>query len=197
MIGFGTGRCGTTSLAKIINGCKNVSVSHESYAFRVDWYRTSKRRIRRMANTFRRYIEEDILVGDVALYWLPHIGSIRAHFPNIKLVHIFRNKEEVANSFLRKSDPPADRLRPERKTGQRVRLGDHMFPTIDGFDLRQSYEFYWEMYQKWAKSISNVYHLDVYQLNNKKALVKLFDYLEIPERDRVFPERTRFNKGPQ
>lgn len=196
VIGFGTGRCGTMSLAKIINACRNTNVRHEHHTFRVDWYDPKLRKIRRMIRSFKSNGKRGILAGDIALYWLPHVEYIRKQLKDIKLICMHRNKKETVQSFLNKSNV-ADRLRPNKKTGQRIILGDNMFPTLDGYDIKQSLSFYWEMYEKWSRSIKDIYHMDVYQLNDKKVLISLFDYLEIPEKDRVFPSKTRYNEGPQ
>ncbi len=196
-IGFGTGRCGTMSLARIVNECHNTEVGHEQRKFRVDWYKPKQRKLRRMASSFKSKGKKGILAGDVALYWLPQIKLIRrVCLPKVKLVCLHRDKQETVESFLNKSKT-ADRLRPDKWTGQRILLGDNMFPTLDGCNIRQSLEFYWEMYEQWSRSIENVYHMDMYQLNSQESLADLFDYLEIPNKDRAFPTRTRYNEGPQ
>ena len=195
-IGFGTGRCGTMSLSKIVNGCHNTEVGHERHRFRVDWYDPKERKIRRMVSSFKNKEKKGILAGDVSLYWLPHIKLIRSYLPKIKLVCLHRDKQETVASFLGKSKT-ADRLRPDKWTGQRILLGGNMFPTLDGHDIKQSLEFCWEMYEKRSRSIKDVYHMDMYQLNNQESLVDLFDYLEIPKKSRVFPTRTKYNEGPQ
>lgn len=190
MIGFGTGRCGTMSLARIINQCNRTMVQHEFRGYRTDWYVRNRRKTRRMLRFFKDQSSKGILAGDVALYWLPHILFLREAMPNMKLIHLYRPKEEVVASFLRRSSD--ERVRPS-DTGRRRCLEDNMFPTIDGATPQQALGFYWEMYEQWAWSIEDVYHMSVYDLNGD--LSGLFDYLEIPDQDRVFPTRTRYNES--
>lgn len=189
---FGTGRCGTTSLHKMLTNCENTSVLREHSPYKVNWYKPDESKLRGLVQWLKKESNKDRLPGSVARYWLPHITYLRKKVPELKLICLHRDKEGTVKSWMQwkaAAKGPKDRLRPKRK-----HLYD-VFPIIDAHTIQQSYEFYWEMYEEWSHSIEGVYHIDMLELNDKTKVEAIFDYLEIPEQDRVFLEKTRYNEG--
>lgn len=190
---FGTGRCGTTSLHKMLVNCENTSVLGEHSPYKVNWYKPDESKLQGLARWFKRESNKGLLPGSVARYWLPHISCLRKKVPELKLICLHRNKEDTVKSWMKwkaaPGKPPRDRLRPGRRHMYDV------FPIIDAHTIQQSYEFYWEMYEEWSRSIKNVYHVDMLDLNDKTKVADIFDYLEVPEQDKVFLEKTRYNQS--
>lgn len=193
-LGFGTGRCGTCSLARLVNLCKNTTVGHERGRFLTTWYNPDEEKLEKLIEHLNEISSKGITVGEVSLTFLPRLEYICTKISNVKLVHIWRDKEEVVDSFMRshresRLDPGNEHVGTDPTPGS---WG--IFPIIDGYNKRQQYEFYWEMYERWAKEFPNAYQLNVNSLNSREEMNKLFDFLGIPEENRVWSERTYWNK---
>jgi len=94
IIGFGTGRCGTQSLARFLNQQEGWNVTHEKVGF--GWYPA-------MCDFDTCYNEfmsrEEDVIGDVAFYWVQYIGLILTRNKNVKVINLYRDDEEVIESF--------------------------------------------------------------------------------------------------
>lgn len=197
MIGFGTGRCGTKSLAAILNACNGARVLHERWV--PNWYNPNHTKSNRVLRFLDRRAESGRLAGVVSFALLPRVEEYRTIIPDLKLVCLHRSKEETVGSFLRWCEG-VSRTKPHSYSGKRSKeLNGHFkkFPIIDAYDTRQAWEFYWEYYEKWARSIEGVYHIDMYDLNDKNKVARLFDYLEIPKDDRKYIGSTHRHKGSE
>lgn len=186
---FGTGRCGTSSLYKMLSSCENVSVLREQNPYMVNWYKPDETKLQNLVQWFKKKSSKGQLSGSVARYWLPHIEWIRRQIPEVKLICMHRDKKGTVESWMRWKGGSRNRLRPGRSWKFDV------FPLIDAHTNQQSYEFYWEMYEEWSRSIEGVYHVNMLDLNDKLRVEHIFEYLEIPERDRVFLEKTQYNRS--
>jgi hypothetical protein len=128
VIGLGTGRCGTVTLAQLLKaqpGCAGT-FSHEQHPL-LAWTQPSERamlraadgrvrqllqrRLRSHAAASRDGADNDAaptpLVGDVASFYLPYVETILSIEPGAKFVVLRRARAEVVASFLRK-DPGVD-----------------------------------------------------------------------------------------
>lgn len=186
-IAFGTGRCGTSSLFEIIDYCENTYVLREDNPYKVSWYDPDQRKLDRLARHLMRKNGRGITAGSVSRYWLPHIEYLRQKMPGLKLICLHRDKKGTVESFMRYKGRLADRLRPGRRPLYRT------FPLIAAPTIRESYELYWEMYEEWSRTIEGVYHVDMDDLNDRKKIAQIFDYLEMPEKNRRRLFKTKHN----
>ena len=106
ILGLGTGRCGTTSLAELLRQagvhCTHEMGSHPQHQT-IGWDEP-ERAARAIEDILARGGATDI-VGDVASWWLPHIPYLRALHPNIRTIALRRDAEECAASWERWLDP--------------------------------------------------------------------------------------------
>lgn len=99
VLGLGTGRCGSTSFTQLLMAQKNALFSHE-HPPDLPWNRPPpalRFHLQRFALLARLY---DV-VGDVAHWWLPHMQSVAAFFPDFRAVVLKRDREETVESFLK------------------------------------------------------------------------------------------------
>ena len=196
-VGVGTGRCGTTSLQKLVQACKNVRCSHERY--QLHWYKVNKE-LGRMIKEFRELGKRGVMGGDVCSGNVKHIANIRSSFMGMRVVCLRRDKEETVRSFMNYAFNHV--LRPGDKRGYIEATGDldsiqakasGCFPLIDAYNPEQAYGFYWEMYQKLMDAVPEpVFNIRTHDLSDDDKIVELFDFLEIPEKDRRFLEKRKF-----
>ena len=194
-MGVGTGRCGTTSLAKIIDYCKNTFVGHELY--QLMWYEVTSE-LGRMIIEMRKVARSGVLCGDTSSAYLPNIGHLRDSFKDMPVVCLHRDKESTVESFM---DYGLRCIRPgdkqgwvDRCMGPNVRAkAQGCFPIIDAATHHQAFGFYWEFCEALMEKIPEpVCHLDINDLNDDAKLHMLFDFLSIPECDRLYMEERRF-----
>lgn len=91
VIGIGTGRCGTVSLQKILDGCHNAQVTHEHENFRVKFHNSDRSPLKTLIGHCQS--SSKYLRGEVASYWLPHIMSLREAIPNLGVIALKRQKK--------------------------------------------------------------------------------------------------------
>lgn len=94
LIGYGTGRCGTQSLAGFLDQQTGFSVTHERVA--LNWYPAftdTEVAIRRFTSRPGK------VVGDVGFYWVHYLDLILRRYPGAKAVNIRRDLDEVIESF--------------------------------------------------------------------------------------------------
>ena len=206
-IGMGSGRCGTRSLAKLIGRCKNTYVTHE--AFPSAWYKTEAP-IGQLILGMKRGVHPcwpdarpGGLVGEVSCGLISHYRALREPIPDLKIVCMHRHKDEVVESFLRKTSRhslrPCDR--PQFKSAMLSRgLPDtpERLPIIDAATKEQSWGFYWEMCEEVMSKVKPpVKHVWMKSLNDDFTLKSIFEFLDIPIEDRVVSQRRVWNSSKE
>jgi hypothetical protein len=177
-LGVGPGRCGTESLAQILNTADGVRVTHENYP-------TTDRLLidsAAMLSQIREGTED--LIGWVGTLWLTFVHIVRIQFPEIPVLCLHRDRDAVVRSFMNR---------------QRVRGGLPWIINIQGVvpELTPGYLVrHWE----WAEAQMShirppVLHLDVEDLNDNVALAAIYDFLRVPDACRSFPEKRRYRVG--
>ena len=189
VIGCGTGRCGTTSLAKLITGCEDAVCEHERrpllpwvfnkelFQERVRWFATSKAAV----------------TGDVAYYYLPYLKKLIGVFPALKIVCIERDRQAVIDSFMWKTSWQ-NRWRDHNGTQwAKDAVWDRTFPKYDIMDKQEAIGAYWDDYHRTIRRIAgkfpaNVELVRTEELNTASGQRKIFDFLEMPEKNRRFSQ---------
>ena len=202
IIGLGTGRCGTKSLAKLLNDCQEVNVSHEfrreGYNHYLSWYYKDK---------FFKKRYDDLLtlegkfIGDVASYYLNYIEEFKKKLPKLKVIYLYRNISEVIDSFMIKTQRPVGRevnhwLSHKHKLFKEERFikmkWDVCFPKYRIYNTkRELIKKYCEDYnikiQELKEKYSNlIFPIDVKFLNDKLVQKALFDFIGIPKKYRNY-----------
>jgi hypothetical protein len=129
VIGLGTGRSGTASLAKLLNAQQDALCFHEMNPSCVRFFGTP----RPILNTIDEFqailgggdssmLTVDLsravsvsaydklcamprvrLLGDIAFYYLSYVDAIAARNPNVRFICLRREEEETVESWMRKS----------------------------------------------------------------------------------------------
>lgn len=113
VIGLGTGRCGTLSLASLLDGQVSACVSHEGTPLdqggqawrRHAWmhlpWEPDADRFEAVASAIESYPGR--FVGDVGFYYLPYVEMLIDRFPNVRFVCLKRNRSQVLRSYMAKT----------------------------------------------------------------------------------------------
>lgn len=192
----GTGRCGTISIAHILNQCANTEVTHEEHL--LPWHDRSTPMVGEIIEEFKDKEKQGITRGMVGYMYLPHLPEIRSACRNLRVVRMWRDKESTVDSFLRFGlfiVRSLDKQSWTDKTMGKPRDYAKTFPLIDAASVKQSIEFYWEYYTKLMrdKVREPVFDLKTEELNEDDKLYQLCDFLGIPKCDIAFPEARKYH----
>lgn len=100
IIGLGSGRCGTSSLATLLNAQFDSCVTHEE-GVPLPW-NAIDRHYHINRETILNYPHK--VTGDVAFWWLRYTGNLVKDFPNIKMVCLKRDKKDTVKSMIKCSN---------------------------------------------------------------------------------------------
>lgn len=187
-VAIGTGRCGTVSLSRIVGACRRVVCTHEAYV--TNWYTPKESRLRKLISFLSQ--DDGNLHGEVQPHLLPHLSFVREQLPALKVVCLHRPCAEVVASFLRRG---IDKLRPSARPRQKNTKWVERLPDIEAYSYADAVRYYWEMYEKYMAEMKDAFHLEMRELNDDAVVTRLFDFLEIPEEDRIYIDNRVFNQG--
>ena len=188
ILGCGTGRCGTMSLAKLLNGCKESNIEHERGTV-LPWIIDSKKWI----SVYKEINKlEGKYVGNVSFFYLNYIKKAIEDL-GAKVVILKRDKKKVVESFIDRGGG-YNHFTQNKNTHK----FDICFPKYEGLETRKAYEKYWIEYNKIAKELQekypeNIKIFSVDKLNSKKGQDSIFDFCNIEKEDRVYLENTYHN----
>ena len=151
IISIGTGRCGSVSLSKFLSAQDKVSVLHEG--------RLDSQKIRKLIKwendegnlfewlEFLLSLDGHKFVGDTGMYYLPYIERIIDKYPEVKIIVMERNKEEVVKSYIKKTTGRNHWFDHDGKEWEKDDKWDPCFPKYDVSSKEEALENYWEDYK--------------------------------------------------
>jgi hypothetical protein len=99
VIGLGTGRCGSTSLASLLSTVGDSCATHENPP-QIFWVPFPEQ-VRFHVDRLRVLREYFALIADVSHWWLNVTGDLVSAFPGIKMIGLYRNEQDCVRSFMR------------------------------------------------------------------------------------------------
>lgn len=91
VLGIGSGRCGTLSLARVLSRQPGVMVSHEDPPL-LPWERDPDNRVLRERFARWRRTRQAAIVGDVASFYLPYVAEAIGLELAIRIVCLVRSR---------------------------------------------------------------------------------------------------------
>ncbi len=150
VLGMGTGRCGTRSLAQVLSAQPECRVTHEEWPL-LPWVSDDpgallRRRIERMLRT-----RAEPVVGDVASFYLPYVGEAIRIWPDLRVICLRRPREEVVRSFCAWLDrvhplPTNHWAKVPAPGWHHEPVYTRMFPQYEEQDREAGIRRYWEEY---------------------------------------------------
>lgn len=193
-IGCGTGRCGTESVSRLINHCQNAVCTHEKKPL-LPWIFDEELFLDRI-----KYFSQasSRLIGDVASFYLPYLERFIHWFPWIKIISLERDRQEVIHSFMVKTLGYNHWEIHDGTHWIKNPHWDESYPKYEIDDKAKAIGAYWDEYHKKVNDIAqkypnNVKILGVDVLNTMEGQKKIFDFLEIQEKSRVYKDACRYN----
>lgn len=190
VLGVGTGRCGTMSLAQLLDAQKGLHVTHERFSWRVPWDA-------RAVGWPAELLEEG--GGDVGFYWLPHLPYIWKHAPKTQVLCMRRDRTSTIESYHRKTE---GRNHWMNHSGQRWNLDrwDCCYPKYGVTSKKEALGRYWDEYYRRAKELQNMHPerfriFDLEALNEEAGQHAILTFVGIPRSDHVLNVGIRANPG--
>lgn len=173
-----------------MNSCESCCVNNELYPFVPYEFKQKCMDIR--INQLNKFKEP--IVGDVASYYINYIPNLLNEFENIKVIVLKRDKKGVIKSFMNKMGlnllGTNDFWRHEFVNS---------FPTYKNLSLKDClskyYDDYYKQLNKYIEVFNNIKVFNVNDLNTREGLKNIFDFLEIPEKDRKYVVGLKKNVG--
>jgi tetratricopeptide (TPR) repeat protein len=199
VIGIGTGRSGSTTLARLLQDQHGAKISHERPP-RLPWA-PSRERLNVHLRCFEQMLATNALVGDVSHWWLPYLRELFETFPALKVIALRRDREETIRSFEKikgSGQGGINHWYDHHGVGWRRNIWDECYPSYDIEDRAEAIGRYWDEYyatvEEWqAADADRVLCVPVDILNSKEGQDTLFDFLGL--RERVYPEPRKYNAG--
>lgn len=167
IIGLGSGRCGTTSLARLLSlqpGCKAI---HELRPL-LPWNRRWA-----LARQHVRYLREleAPMAASVAFFYLRYVPWLGRQFRHIRFVCLKRDREQTVDSFFRLTEEsPPKRNHWMDHDGRRWAHTDWdpCFPKFNVTDKRSALKRYYDDYYRQAAMLADA--LDNFRIFPTDAL---------------------------
>jgi hypothetical protein len=192
IIGLGTGRCGTNTLAALLDMQPDTQVTHERFGHSLHWQGSE--------NLVRELIAsgaDATSYGDVHSAYLPYaaemLGSGESSEDEIRFVCLEREREATVDSFLRKTERKANHWAPTPFLARHARWNDS-FPTYEPhLDKREAIGRYWDEYHTEAMRLQSQYPeefriFEMQALNDEQGQSAILDFIGIaPDQQRLEP----------
>lgn len=172
IIGLGTGRCGTNSLADLLNMQPGINISHE-YLFPLPWNFSLEVIQRRIYDLRKKN-------GDVAFYYLNYVEHINSVYPSSKFVCLKRDKAGTIMSYMKKSENRNNWIEHNGNKWSKSKFFYNSYPKFD-VELKEEaldkyYELYYSKARKLEETMPNFKIFDLNDLNTQSGVLKILDF---------------------
>ncbi len=206
LLGIGSGRCGTLSLARLLDAQTGSSVSHERRPL-LPWVDEPGHDVvrRRLARLKRGGAT---IVGDVASFYLPYLDSLLEVEPDARVVCLRREREAVVESFCRWLDRihsvPTDHWSQTPASGWHHHpVWSVMFPKYDTTIREDGIRRYWDDYYQRVDELIAKYsdNIRLFEtgdaLNTESGVRSILDFVGIPRDEQVIEVGMRAHQSDQ
>lgn len=175
IIGLGTGRCGTMSLANLLNYQDDCSVSHElNGAARLPWKQSPPM----FDNFINRILDRnESVVGDVSFYCLPYANFFMSQFDDVSFVILKRERQQTINSYMKKT---YGRNHWVNHDGSNWKLDrwDDCYPKFEVDDKKAAIGEYYDLYYKLCKKLpqDKCFWMETPELNDESKCLEMLNF---------------------
>lgn len=195
VIGLGSGRCGTQSLAHLLDKQSAAKVYHERVDHEIRWHGSEQE--------IQTFLDEAVaqdefqLIGDVAFYYLPYVEAILAYQPKVKFICLQRDCTETVVSYMQKTEDRNHWMEHDGRVWQLSRW-DECYPKYAVPDKKSALTLYWYDYYFTATRLQALYPqqfqlFPMTALNSKAGQHAILAFLGIPEAQMRFAVGLRVN----
>jgi hypothetical protein len=190
LVGIGTGRCGTKSLAALLSQQVSTAMAHEVRPL-LPWNKEAapqdmQARFEAILGLFPQVTR----VGDVAHFYLPYVEDILAAFDDVRVICLQRDRNATIDSYLQwtvktRGGRPVNHWSAERE-GFEADPWDVCFPKYPTLDMAEAIGRYWDEYYDRAAGLAHRFpeRVRIFPtervLNDQDGIRDLLDWIGIP-----------------
>jgi|GEM_PF-480298 len=187
VIGLGTGRCGTTSLAQLLSRQQDAYVTHERIPI-LPWLAQPgvvEGRIERLL------AEPFSLCGDVGFYYLPYAQALLDRFPTVRMICLQRERRATVSSYLRSTEGRNHWVEHDGSIWKPDPIWDGCYPSYNEPSKADAIGRYWDEYYYEAERLQAKYP-DSFRvwptqaLNRKGGVDEILEFVGIPANRRTY-----------
>ncbi len=197
LVGLGTGRCGTLSLARLLDAQPECCAHHEYFEYNLG-VEPSPEHVAELARLARATAPR--VFADVHLVYLWHVPALLALDLDVRFLCLRREREATVQSFLRKVGP---RHHWYAHDGRRFLADawDRCFPKYGEPDRAAALGRYWDDYYQRAEAFARdrperFAIFPVAALNSAAGQAAILDFAGLPREGRVLSPGIRENTSP-
>lgn len=197
VLGIGTGRCGTNSLAHVLDVQPSGRFTHELKPH-LPWEATPESFTAKMTRVLRRPEE---FVGDVAFYYLPYVEALLQTWPDARVICLRRAKEATVASYMKKTRGRNHWMPCGRQSMGRDRAWDQCYPKYEATSKAEAVALYWEEYCRRVSVLCERYpdSVRVWEtgaaLNTEEGLCEVLSFAGFPPGEHRLVLNVRRNRG--
>ena len=193
IIGLGSGRSGTSSLAKLLDSQADASMHHESKPI-LPWAYDEILLHKKLSQICE---QKTSIVGEVASYFLPYVENIIKIKSDAKFICLKRDKQKTVTSFMKKTEG-FNHWSTVKKDNWIVTYFDQAFPKYDTLDKEEAIAKYWDEYYKTAENLqlkypSNFRVYDLAILSDLTMQKQIFDFLGVKNFNPINTHENKIN----
>ena len=158
VLGMGTGRSGSTSLARLLSLQPGCYVGHEHPPL-LPW-EPDRKILQFHIERFRRLLAMFSCAGDVAHWWLPYLETLLKKFPGMRVVCTRRSKQATVRSFESIKGEQGTGLNhwvEHKGVGWKEHIWDRCYPKYPSENRAEAIGFYWDEYYVRAMELADRY----------------------------------------
>jgi len=194
IVGVGTGRSGTLTLALLLDGCQNIRCVHESEPL-LPWEIDGRAYKDKLAE-----IKAEPGRAEVGFYWLNYLRPLLKDVPDVRIVATRRDPVKTAESFAAYMGPKRNHWLDHKGVGWELDpLFDDCYPTYEIRDRHQAIVRYCTEYNAEVDRLRRKYPSQVLvvkteDLGTIATQQKIFEHCGIPKSDRCYVAGIHHNK---
>ena len=187
IISIGTGRSGSVSLSKFLTHQKYMRVLHEGKIEEagirklIKW-KNDEEELFKWLEFLEKHNTSNIFYGDTGMYYLPYITKIIKKYPNVKIIGLIREKNEVVNSYMKKTEGRNHWYNHDGVKWEKDEKWDHCYPNYDEKNKKKALELYWDEYKKETEKLeynfsNNIKIWTIEEFNTTKGKNEILDFI--------------------
>lgn len=206
VFGLGTGRCGTYTLYRLLEAQKNFFSTHELGA--LTWSSTSPVESDKLLQMWRFLYKLESnaptvkYISNSALYWISYTSEIMSYLVNPRMICLYRDRQTIIESYMAYMPnvnhwTSHDSRHWDDNKWSRLNRSEQ-WPSYD-LPIDEAIGRYWDEYmgraEFWANKFPEAFMLieTGEAFNSQCGQKRIFDFIGIPEEDRVYHVGLRLN----
>ncbi len=187
IIGFGTGRSGTTSLSAFLNAQERTSVLHEgriepnSPANPFAWEGDEEKVIQWIDGLLENNSGCD-WIGDVGMYYINYVDAILDRWPDARFICMQRAQQDVVQSYLKWTSNRNHWMIHDGSQWNLDSIWDKAYPKFCTTDKKDALHQYWTLYTQMTHELEQrlpgfIKVINLPEFNDRRCKESILDFI--------------------